>query len=90
MVGKVEAFLKNCFVKSVRDFTSILLYTLKRSIRKYCGKKESKVVQDLLKIAPCANQHIRPHQICSQQYIQKTKQLIGLVDDTHKLHYACW
>lgn len=89
MIARVEAYLKDCYEKSVRDYANILLYTLKRNIRKYCGRRGSKVVREFLKLGPCANKHIQSKDPCIQGWMGKTKALIGLKEDRHKIHWTC-
>ena len=89
----MDQFFKECYDKRVRDYATILIYTTRRNIRKYCGKKENKVVKELLKLAPCANKHIKANSKpvqCLKQYMNITKQLININDDRKKIPFACW
>jgi len=91
MIAQVEQFTKQCFEKSIRDFAQIILYTIKSNVRKFCtGKKQRKLVKDLLKMAPCANKHVQPHDECLQQFMNKTKQLVYVENDKLKMPFSCW
>lgn len=98
LVAQNEAFFRECYAKSIRDYANILIYTTKRNLRKYCGtsnKKGSRVVKEMLKLAPCANKHLRATRAntearaCYRKYINATSQLVNIADDHRKIPHAC-
>jgi len=95
IVAQTEQFFKECYEKSIRDYAQILIYTTKRNLRKYCGKKGSKVVKEMLKLAPCANKHIKNVRAnsapmkCMIAYINATSELIHIKEDKIKIPHAC-
>jgi len=92
IVNLSEAFFKECYAKSVQDYANILIYTTKRNLRKYCGKKGSRVVREMLKLAPCANKHVKGNPEtakCYVRYFNQTSQLINIKNDMIKIPHAC-
>ncbi|KAH9403025.1 Structural component of the gap junctions protein, partial [Tyrophagus putrescentiae] len=64
MLRQVENFWKNCFKSPVKEYASVAIYTVRIQIKKYCTSKKSKVVKELLKLAPCANKYIIHNNSC--------------------------
>ena len=68
----------------------MLIFSIKNNLKKYCAKKRAKATIDMLKVAGCANKQVRLQVPCLNVFINETKQLIHLPDDSMKIPYACW
>lgn len=93
IVTQTETFFRNCYNKDIQDYASIMIYTTKQNLRKYCGKQGSRTVRDLLKLAPCANKYVRPApqpMDCLNEFINKTAQLVNIKPDKVKIPHTCW
>jgi len=90
MMAQVETFAKSCFERSIRDFSSVIIYTIKSNVRKYCqGKSKRKMVRELIKLGPCANKYVQPHDECLRKLIDKTSKLVNVKNDKIKIPYSC-
>ncbi|KAI2804593.1 hypothetical protein BLOT_003580, partial [Blomia tropicalis] len=92
ILAQTETFFKDCYDKTVRDYANILIYTSKRNMKKYCSKKQTRFVAEMLKLAPCANRHVRNNPVpikCYDRFINETTQLIGIENDNLKIPHAC-
>lgn len=87
--NEIEAFFKNCYQREVRDNANLLIYSIKSSLRRYCGKKRTKAITDLLQVAPCVNREVRTQIPCMEQFINDTKPLIYIDDHRNKIPYTC-
>ncbi|KAI2804589.1 hypothetical protein BLOT_003576 [Blomia tropicalis] len=87
--NEIEAFFKNCYQREVRDNANLLIYSIKSSLRRYCGKKRTKAITDLLQVASCANREVRTQIPCMEQFINDTKPLIYIDDHRNKIPYTC-
>ena len=90
MLRQVENFWKNCFKSPVKEYASVAIYTVRIQIKKYCTSKKSKVVKELLKLAPCANKYIIHNNSCLVKMENKVKNLVYLEKDKPKFNYLCW
>ena len=93
MVSEVETFIKECIKKRIADVAVVIMYSIKASfIRKYCipGKKSKKEANQLMAMAPCVNQYLLPDDRCIVQYVNQTKQLVNVQDDSLKIPHMCW
>ena len=90
MVAKIEAFVRDCYTKEIQDWSNLVMYTVKYNIRKYCGRRGVKIVQDLIKLAPCANKYVQTNETCIRVFIDNTAQLVPLTDDSKKIPHLCW
>lgn len=81
--------MKNCFEKTVKDYASMAIYTIRVNMKRFCGKEGSKQTREWLKLGPCANKHIQPYDICFQKFINQTKVLINIADDKKKFPHTC-
>lgn len=89
MMRKVEDFNKNCLEKQIRTISSVLIFSIKNNIRKFCTGKKSKLITDLVSVGACANQEIRLQVPCMEMFQNVTKQLLYLPDDRFKIPHAC-
>lgn len=87
---QVENFVKNCFKSPVKEYSTVALYTARVNLKKFCGSKKSKVVKELLKLAPCVNKHTIHNYTCLADFTKKTKNLVYLENDKAKLLHICW
>ena len=93
MLSQVESFIKECVKKKIADVTVVIMYSIKGSfVRKYCapGKKSKKEASQLMQMAPCVNQHLLPDDRCIVQFINETKQLVNIQEDSLKVPHMCW
>ena len=90
MVVQVEKFFQKCYQKSVRDQANILIYSIRQNLRRFCGKKGSKLVKNYIKLGPCANKYAQQNDFCIAKFTNQTKQLINIKDDSKKIPHTCW
>src|SRR5699024_5708280 len=50
MVNQLEAYFKDCYEKTVRDYANIVMYTIKSNLRKFCGKKGGKLIRQFIQL----------------------------------------
>lgn len=93
MVHQVETFIRECIKKQIADVTVVIMYSIKSSFyKRFCGpgkkiKEEAKV---LMAMAPCVNEHLLPDDRCIMQFVNETKPLVNLADDSLKVPHSCW
>ena len=86
---QIDAFSKACFEKTVKDYTSLVVYTVRVNLKRFCGKQGSKMTREFLKMGPCANRYIQPNDHCFVRFINATKGLINIADDSKKFPHVC-
>lgn len=91
IVSKMEVFVKGCFAKEVKDLASLTFYSMRANMKRLCGKRNSKMTADLLKMTPCINKNMNllADNRCMKQFINQTKVLINIADDKKKFPHLC-
>lgn len=90
LIYEVEKFFKNCYIRDVRTYAQLAVYTFKSQMKKYCGRGGAKKVQRWLRLAPCANKQIlSKDNKCSKRFVEKTRRLIDLTNDQDKIRQTC-
>ena len=94
LIAEIESFIKQCIKKNIADIAMVIMYSVKSTfVRKYCagsGKKRKKQGEQLMKMAPCMNEKFLQKDPCIGQFIEETKQLVHLADDSLKIPHSCW
>jgi hypothetical protein len=92
LLYEVESYIRECIPKKIADVTIVIMYSIKGSfVRKYCspGKKNKKEAVQLMKMAPCINEHLLRDESCIIQFINDTKPLVNIQEDELKIPYTC-
>lgn len=80
-------FLEECLEDDLKNVAKIAIYSLRRTLKSYCGKK--KKVTTLLKTTPCVNPQI-PKDECLAEMTNKTRNLIPYKIENQKIFHLCW
>lgn len=87
---EIEHYTKQCYTKEVQQYSSLAIYTIRSTIRRYCSKRMSKFMADLMSVAPCGNRYVQPNDVCVRNFIEKTAPLVYIDDDKKKIPHICW
>lgn len=86
---EIEHYTKQCYTKEVQQYSSLAIYTIRSTIRRYCSKRMSKFMADLMSVAPCGNRYVQPNDVCVRNFIEKTAPLVYIDDDKKKIPHIC-
>ena len=59
----IDSYKGKCFRGTLKQFSSIFIYSNRNSMKRFCAKN-NKQVPALLKVAKCVNRHMRPLSGC--------------------------
>lgn len=89
LIARIESYTKSCYEKSLQNTVSIFVYTIRNTVRQYCGKKLSSRSKKLINASNCLNEHIRNNDKCLVNFNDRTRALIPTDDDAMKIPYSC-
>lgn len=88
LLNFAENYSKKCFKGTLRQFSSLFIFSNKNTVKRLCSK-HSKQTGPLLKAAKCVNRHMKKLNVCMSKM---TENYIGIkyAEDRQKIPFICW
>lgn len=86
---EMEELTKRCYDQQTKQFLSIIIYSLKGAIKKNCGRKSTKRLNQLLAMGKCTNKASPKLTNCMTNFVDKLEGTLVAKKDI-RLPLVCW
>ncbi|KPM09744.1 hypothetical protein QR98_0082890 [Sarcoptes scabiei] len=84
-----NSFKSKCPTGSAKEFTSVILYSLQRTLRNYCPQKVTKKVANFIRQQSCSNKVFNQTSKCYENFIDQL-QGIAKAPVKKQIPFTCW